>query len=543
MPDSTQNPTPKERLLPIIYVRGYAMSRTEQNETAADPFCGFNLGSTVYRATPEKTQRADKFVFESPVLRLMKEYGYDAVYRHGFDIMDDSWDGGQLESNSIIIYRYYDEASSILGDGTTPDIEHFARGLADLIERVRDLTTKSAQDPDKAKQDFRCYLVAHSMGGLICRAFLQNSTLRADDLIKTVDKFFTYATPHNGIDMAGVNVPEWLTANDIYNFNRQHMADYLAIDKALFEETGRVDWIPESILPSRKVFCLVGTNRSDYEVAMGLSRTFSGHGSDGLVRIANASVWGVEADGKTQNPAATAFVFRSHSGAFGIVNSEESYQNLTRFLFGDLRVDIYLDVDAVTLPEPLQGKDAQVEAVYQIGLLVSPRGRRWYLSRRVSEEDSVACRTHAELSAGPTSVYLSTMFLSERFRPAQPDPRRPEELKFGVTLDLRVPDYELDHKFWFNDHFEGASLFTDTFAVSAVEPDKTGGDWSVEVTRNNGKTTDTQPLDLDGLNGGQSCELKIPFKSPRPAPAISGKLRFVLSQWNEWLGPAADTQP
>ena len=38
---------------PIIYVRGYAMSRTEIDETTADPFCGFNLGSTVIRATPD----------------------------------------------------------------------------------------------------------------------------------------------------------------------------------------------------------------------------------------------------------------------------------------------------------------------------------------------------------------------------------------------------------------------------------------------------------------------------------------------------------
>ena len=36
---------------PIIYVRGYAMTEGERDETAADPFCGFNAGSTVYRAS------------------------------------------------------------------------------------------------------------------------------------------------------------------------------------------------------------------------------------------------------------------------------------------------------------------------------------------------------------------------------------------------------------------------------------------------------------------------------------------------------------
>ena len=47
---------------PIIYVRGYAMTSSERDETAADPFCGFNAGSTVYRATVDKKAAAQKFV-------------------------------------------------------------------------------------------------------------------------------------------------------------------------------------------------------------------------------------------------------------------------------------------------------------------------------------------------------------------------------------------------------------------------------------------------------------------------------------------------
>ena len=50
---------------PIIYVRGYAMTPGEIDETTADPFCGFNLGSTVYRAVPEKERQPRKFIFES----------------------------------------------------------------------------------------------------------------------------------------------------------------------------------------------------------------------------------------------------------------------------------------------------------------------------------------------------------------------------------------------------------------------------------------------------------------------------------------------
>src|SRR5690606_37236211 len=110
----------------------------------------------------------------------------------------------------------------------------------------------------------------------------------------------------------------------------------------------------------------------DYEVAAGLSRTFVGHGSDGLVRIDNATLRGVKADGTISDPCAKAFAYRSHSGYFGIVNSEEAFQNLTRFLFGDVRVDIWLDIEDIRLPAPVQqmlSSTNKVDALYQIEVL------------------------------------------------------------------------------------------------------------------------------------------------------------------------------
>ena len=56
------------------------------------------------------------------------------------------------------------------------------------------------------------------------------------------------------------------------------MAEYLNLQD-LYKQTERVDWLPEEAFPSERVFCLIGTNRSDYEVAQGLSRTFAGNGS------------------------------------------------------------------------------------------------------------------------------------------------------------------------------------------------------------------------------------------------------------------------
>src|SRR5205085_2654322 len=148
----------------------------------------------------------------------------------------------------------------------------FAKGLGLLIARIRELVCKNPEN-GVTHDSFRCYLVAHSMGGLVCRAFLQNEKLDPDETRRCVDKFFTYATPHNGIDMAGINVPAALAANDIKNFSREYMKEYLDLN-ALFTKTERVDWMPEQSFPSERMFCLIGTDRTDYETAHGLSRTF-----------------------------------------------------------------------------------------------------------------------------------------------------------------------------------------------------------------------------------------------------------------------------
>jgi hypothetical protein len=231
--------------------------------------------------------------------------------------------------------------------------------LSDLILKVKSLVCawRGADGSQVAPENFRCYLVAHSMGGLVARAFLQNKKLGKPEARRSVDKFFTFATPHNGIDVAGFNVPSWLTVAESNTFNRERMAAYLELKSVAQANGGRVDFMPEDVLSSDRIFCLVGTNRGDYETAQGVVRAFVGHGSDGLVRVANASLWGVNAKTFVRTkPVATAYTYRSHSGHFGIVNSEEAYQNLVRFLFGDLRVDIWLDIDSVRLPAGLEDR-------------------------------------------------------------------------------------------------------------------------------------------------------------------------------------------
>ena len=298
-------------------------------------------------------------------------------------------------------------------------------------------------------------------------------------------------------------------------------------------QTSRVDWIRESRFPSERVFCMVGSNRMDYEVALGMSRTFAGHGSDGLVRIDNATLRGVKDNGQPGEPCAKAFAFRSHSGYFGIVNSEEAFQNLTRFLFGDVRVDIWIDVDEIQLPAALQEKvnaGQKVNALYQFEVLASPRGKLWYLTRRTAEEDSVACLTHENWVTAPAenrSQFVSTVFLANR---AKVNPNR-RSLAYSMTLGIRVPDYEIDRKLWMKEHYEGGYLFRDAIILEMVPPEGSGEKWKIKYAwQGTGVSPADTEIDPKKIKGGK-VEVRIPFNS-ETKPGIKGQLRFVVSAWN-----------
>lgn len=429
---------------PIIYVRGYAMTPGEIADAASMPYMGFNQGATKLRQAWDG--RVTKHIFESPLIRLMKDYGYRDSFADGAEI------SGSLPARSVIIYRYYETADNDLGDGKVLSIPEAARGLQALIQRVR---RQICGDDGELLADFKVHLVAHSMGGLVVRAFLQNDTISTPADRALVAKVFTYGTPHNGIEMAGINVPAVLGLWDINNFNRQRMAEYLGLPG----KPERVDSLDGKFDPQR-FFCFVGTNHRDYAAALGVSRLLAGEMSDGLVKIENATVSG----------APRAFAYRSHSGPFGVVNSEEGYQNLVRFLFGDLRVDGSLDVDVLPLPPSVRkAKDAgkQIRCSYYFEATVAPRGSfSAKLSERRRDTYSAILRGYDELlridRAGrdaPRSPALFSAFLdSKRITVGN-------TLVFSVELAVSTTGYTIDDSFWLNQHIEGEYLFRDTLTL------------------------------------------------------------------------------
>lgn len=502
----------KPPFYPIIYLRGYAGTQGAVEETVATPYMGFNLGSTKIRQS--SSGKLQPFVFESPFVRLLKDFQYADAYHDGQILPE-----GPIDPKSVWIYRYYDVVSDDLGEGDRKKIEYHARGLRTFIRHVR-----AAVMPDEADwPEFRVYLAAHSMGGMVCRCYLQNEDIPGldDEPNPTpaqmgVDKLFTFATPHGGIEFRrglgwGAGVRDFFDPNNSATFGPKRMREYLSLadDEPLTSLDDK--------FPADRVFCMVGTDSKDYSVA----QHAVGPISDGLIMIKNATVRG----------APRAFVHRSHSGHYGIVNSESSYQNMRRFLFGDTRVDGTLEVHELTLPTKVQKKlddGKKIRASYHFEVVVRTRGgAQWDLHRRLVGENSAIFREYDELQ-GPNARHpaLFSTFLDRR---AIANKSR-SSLGFSVDIGLLVPDYEVDNRWWLDDHYDGGYIFRDKLNLE-VRPPRDGGEWKLRYGFDS-HMANRSTKSVVGVAVDDHLEFRIPIDSGANHPKLRGELVLRCSAWN-----------
>ena len=521
---------------PIIYVRGFAATMGEIEDATASPYMGFNDGATKIRQRHDRA--IVRFIFESPLVRLMKDEKYIDAFRDGAEIDEDA----RCPSRSVWIFRYYEQASKDLGTGRRQTIPDIAADLRRFILRVRkNVCGGNAAD----RRKFRVHLVAHSMGGLVVRCYLQNLCVHGSgdpivdadlglaprtagapvpDTVHLVDRVFTYATPHNGIDLAGVNTPDlgFLDPFHVRNFNRGEMRSFLTLGDG-DTDGSRVDSL-NGAFPESRFFSLVGTNYQDYGAFGSLARRATGPMSDGLVMIANAAV----------RDSPRAFVHRSHSGHYGIVNSEEGYQNLRRFLFGDLRVDAQLVTDALTLPPAVQkevDKGRDVRASYHIDTSAQVRGATCFLHERRFAHASAILESYDELVKNRKAVFLFTGFLMEKLRTttAREDPA----LAFAVGVSIRVPMYEVDGRFFLKNHFEGGPVFEETITFRVLlENKKAPLHYGLASVDGMGVATRPAPL-VATADGGAGFEIPLGF-DPRdpspPRPGFRGTMRLTAQR-------------
>ena len=503
---------------PIIYVRGFAATMSEIENTVATPYMGFNLGSTKIR----QDYKGDpvKFIFESPLIRLMKDHDYIETFHKG-DVIDvdhikdlKSKNDADKLKQSIWVFRYYEKVSEDLGTGKRLRIPEFARMLRDYILQIRRLLCDTAEERDK----FKVYLVAHSMGGLICRCYLQNIMKGKPHF---VDKVFTYATPHNGIDMLGMNVPDVGFIDGLHNdnFNRTRMRKYLNIT-----EPGKDANSLDGAFPSEKFFCFIGSNYKDYNAFFGMSKKGTGRLSDGLVMIKNAYV----------KAAPRAFAHRSHSGHYGIVNSEEGYQNLTRFLFGQFKIRVSLETTDITLPTAVREKITRngeikynrLKASYYVETAAMVRTENYYINERRVVQESAIRNGYDELKTKPTRLF--TGFLLGKTETVD------GRASFAIQLAIKTPVYEINKRFWLDSHFEGRDILNETVILSVKKDD------DIPLTYQTNSMTEPEELKPDPNNPSrylipvQSSE--VPADTPKenkPPESFWGLLVLDVDEWNE----------
>ncbi|NQU21029.1 MAG: hypothetical protein HQ567_07070 [Candidatus Nealsonbacteria bacterium] len=501
-------------------MRGYAATMAEIEETVATPYMGFNLGSTKMRQNYKDD--VVRFIFESPLLRLMKDEQYVDAYHGGdFTAVDE-----RVDAKSIWIFRYYEEASKDLGGGKRKTIPEFALQLRKFILRVR---SQVCGDDAAELARFKVYLVAHSMGGLVCRCYLQNTCRNVPDSTlelpgdPLVDKVFTYATPHNGIDLVGFNAPDLGSLDRVHvrNFNRTYMRKYLDISS---------DDVPltslDGAFPTERFFCFVGTNYRDYEAFHRLSKRATGPMSDGLVMMENASVY----------QAPRAFAHRSHSGHYGIVNSEEGYQNLRRFLFGQVRVDARLAADEITLPAAVQrekDKGKKIRARYNIEVAAKVRNAGCFLNERKVSQESAIRRPYEDMVKKQLPVYLFTGYLH---RAGKSDDPQDTALAFAIQIGVEVPLFEVDNRFWFDDHFEGERLLLETVTFHLRHrAGRTTVRYGLASESGVGQANRMATINGPDAQGRMRIEIPLGFKKGAanpPRPGFRGRLLLTARPWN-----------
>jgi len=461
---------------PIVYVRGYAMTENEQEETFHDTYYGFAATSVEKRAAPAPDYyRAD--MFEGQLIRFMKlgKHAYFDATNRGLEDAEDN------PSRSLWVCRFYDD--DVMKDKLR-SIEQHAEDLRKLVcETIPQRLKERGVDLGANLKHYKVILVAHSMGGLVCRTLIQNLLpAHGEKPAEWIHRLVTMGTPHKGIELG--RIPDFLerlilrTANpfDANIFEEKRMVQYLKLLKG---------YQPHSLgqensgyaFPVKRCFCLIGSDYESYTAAQHLTGSFS----DGLVKQDRGYVVAGKPDAKgkyaKEQKSFWANVHRAHSGRRGIVNSYESFENVHRFLFGDVKAELYLE--NIELGQPAE---KNCECFYDIEFALSIRGSPVYLHRRQQNPCENAIR-YGRADLEKKTVLLHTLFMNSHLKPASSPYSH-------FKLEFRINEHAVRKGFLWDKEYPAKTIYSEDLEVRVGDFDtklpgaevqfrwlSEGGDW------------------------------------------------------------------
>jgi hypothetical protein len=502
---------------PIVYVRGYAMTAGERERTFNDTYYGFSATSVEKRDTPPP-EYFEMDLFEGQLIRLMKmrDYAYLDEVNRGLE------NSSANPSRSLWVCRFYDRDHVL---GKLRGIEEHAGDLHTLVcETIPGRLRDCGVDLGDNDEDYKVILVAHSMGGLVCRTLIQNQfPARGQDPKRWIHRLVTMGSPHRGIELGRVpDIVEALSAQlnpfDSGIFHEPRMREYLKLE----ERTGPEHDAPfrydvhslgpqdgPHFFPVKRCLCLIGSDYHSY----GPVRAATGSFSDGLVKQDRAYIVAgpAPAAGAKYPDSQTCYwanVHRAHSGDRGIVNSYESYENLHRFLFGDTRFEVALEEFRITTDD-----DPAIRYFYDFECRISIRGTASYLHRREQDPCENAMRFgRAEV---PSHLPLHTAFMNSALRD--------EGSTFShFALRLNVIEHRVKHGALWDHEYPGRSIYTETLEVRV------------------GDCSSSEPEEAVGyrwLSGSEAWQPAVrtgsgAFRFPlRPAETLEGVVEVVAGVW------------
>ncbi|MDQ2694814.1 MAG: hypothetical protein M3Z21_05440, partial [Pseudomonadota bacterium] len=268
--------------------------------------------------------------------------------------------------------------------------------------------------------------------------------------------------------------------------------------------------------PIKRCLCIIGSDYKSYN----LVRVATGNYSDGLVKQDHAYLvagvkpqnsekpYGYHADQRCY----WANVHRAHSGRHGIVNSYESYENIRRFLFGNIKAEIYLDNLKI-----LTKKEGNIDYSYDFEFLFSIRESNAYLHRVEQQE----CENALRLKRGevPGRLFLHTGFMNSQLKEPDADFSR-------FYFEFRIIERRVEDGLIWDTEYPHRPIYQESveIRVGDIDKDNPGNEADYRWLSEGDKWRRLDPEDPDAKE-------KV-FRFPlRKAASVKGDVLIVVSHW------------